>query len=358
MRAAIRDCAAEVVQHGQRTVGSKCLALVWGLLDRPLVVEYGETMTSVARPIRIDAAFDDREAVRSLFERNAPYRAIAAYAPDGVVDDEIQQETERPVLPWFRGDWAIAGKPLVPGAQMILHNNKFLDAARAIFGTSLIEPQMVVVNLNGPMPAGEPHVDIPTFRGATRLHYPLPFLKVMGASGLFERWRVVQAGAVSWFYEGVGGTFDYWPDGLEGPMLSERPPFGNVAIVSDSDRMYHRIGATGDPDSTLPGMTAAAEIQPTLDRGWAIVEGGEVRKTYPAHSIRLSIVWKANVQDSEMTSDHLSLDRIMETFQEDLRQRRVDFRAPANPLADVQWILLLQRCYSDQSVDLAREREL
>jgi hypothetical protein len=170
--------------------------------------------------------------------------------------------------------------------------------------------------------------------------------------------RVVQAGAVSWFYEGSGGSFDYWPDGLGGPMLSERPPFGNVAIVSDGDRMYHSIGAIGDPDATLPRMTAAAEIQPTHDGGWAIVEGGEVRATYPAHSIPLSIVWKADVRDSEMSSDHLTLDRIMETFQADLRQRRVDFHAPANPLADVKWIALLQRAYCDKSVDPGREAEL
>jgi hypothetical protein len=31
----------------------------------------------------------------------------------------------------------------------------------------------------------------------------------MGQSGLFERWRVIQAGAVSWFYEGAGGNFEY-----------------------------------------------------------------------------------------------------------------------------------------------------
>ena len=42
---------------------------------------------------------------------------------------------------------------------------------------------------------------------------------------------MVRASTLSWFYDGVGGTFDYWPDGIDGPMLSERPPFGNVALV-------------------------------------------------------------------------------------------------------------------------------
>jgi len=30
-------------------------------------------------------------------------------------------------------------------------------------------------------------------------NYPLPFLRVMGFSGLFEAWRMVQASAISWF---------------------------------------------------------------------------------------------------------------------------------------------------------------
>jgi hypothetical protein len=75
-------------------------------------------------------------------------------------------------------------------------------------------PEFVVVNVNAPMPASRTHVDVPSFHGATREHYPLPFLIVMGSSGLFEAWRVVQAGSISWFYEGTGGNFDYWPEGL------------------------------------------------------------------------------------------------------------------------------------------------
>ncbi|MHB8476231.1 MAG: hypothetical protein ACYDBZ_08095 [Steroidobacteraceae bacterium] len=132
------------------------------------------------------------------------------------------------------------------------------------------------------------HVDIPSFHGATREHYPLPFLKVMGSSALFEAWRVVRAGAISWFYRGAGGTFDYWPGGLCGPMLSEQPPFHNIALMADSDRMYHRIGAVGDPNAELPRMSAAAHIQSDGAGNWAILDNGEVRAIYPGHAIRLS----------------------------------------------------------------------
>ena len=79
------------------------------------------------------------------------------------------------------------------------------------FDTSKLRPTFIVLNVDALMPAGPPHVDIPTFRGTTRDHYPLRFLKAKGSSGLFERWRVIQACAVAWFYDGPGGDFEYWP---------------------------------------------------------------------------------------------------------------------------------------------------
>jgi hypothetical protein len=84
----------------------------------------------------------------------------------------------------------------------------------------------------------------------------------MGSSGLFEAWRVVQADAISWFYEGTGGNFDYWPEGLDGPLLSKQPPFSNVTLIANNDRMYHRIGAIGDPTAELPRMSASALYVP------------------------------------------------------------------------------------------------
>jgi hypothetical protein len=238
-------------------------------------------------------------------------------------------------------------KPLVDGAETILHNKSFLDAARSSFGTSLVWPEMVVVNINTPMPASPTHMDNPSFYGATRENYPLPFLRVMGGSGLFEAWRVVRASTISWFYEGNGGNFDYWPEGLDGPMLSEQPPFGNIALCGDNDRMYHRIGPIGNGTEEMPRMSASAKIQPDGEGHWIILENGEARATYPSHAIRFSVLWKAEVRNGNSDIDHLTLDRIMEIFTADLRQRRVDFQVPSDPLADTAWILLLQRIYAD-----------
>ena len=297
-----------------------------------------------AKPIRIEPAFEDREQIRAMFERYAPYRALASYAPEGLQDES--RESRRPVLPWFRGDWALGGKPLVDGAELILHNKNFLEAARTVFGTSGVYPEFVAVNISGPMPACNIHMDNPSFYGATRVHYPLPLLRVMGFSGLFNEWRVVQASAISWFYEGAGGSFDYWPDGLDGPMLSERPPFGNVALISDNDQLYHRIAAVGDPDAKLPPISAEAQIQPDGHGNWMILENGEGRGAYPGHAIRLSVLWKAEVRDTRNCADNLTLDRIMGIFTGDLRHRGIDVHVPSSPLTDTSWILLLQRIYA------------
>ena len=297
-------------------------------------------MRFIHKHVRIEPAFEDREEIREMFARHAPYRAIAAYIPDAVVADATKPEADQFVQPWFRGNWAAGGESLVEGAEAVLQNKQFLEAAKTVFGTSSVFPEFVVVNVNAPMPAGVIHVDVPAFHGATRKQYPLPFLRVMGSSGLFEKWRVIQAGAVAWFYEGAGGSFDYWPEGLDGPMLSERAPFGNVALMADNDRMYHRIGPVGDGYAAPPRISASAQIQPAGDGDWAIMENGEVRAVYPDRAIRLSLVWKAEVRDRELKDDVLSLDRVMAIFTADLRRRRAGFDMPSVPLTDAAWLLL------------------
>ena len=302
-------------------------------------------MTFNPKPIRIEPAFEDGEEIRAMFERHAPYRALAVYAPVGI--KETHEGAARPVEPWFRGDWALAGKPLVDGAERILHNQKFIQAAKSAFGTSFVNPEFVAVNINGPSPAGTTHIDNPSFYGATRVDYPLPLLRVMGSSRLFERWRVVRASTLSWFYEGSGGSFDYWPEGLDGPMRSEQPPFGNVALCADTDRMYHRIGTIGNGTEEMPRMSASAKIQPDGEGNWIILENGEIRATYPSHAIRFSVLWKAEVRNGNPATDHLTLDRIMEIFTADLRYRGIDFQVPSDPLTDTPWILLLQRVHAN-----------
>ena len=307
-------------------------------------------MKRVARPLRIEPAFADREHVLSLFYDCAPYPVLGVYVPDGVDDTPTGKTLPDAVMPWFRGNWAMGGAALVDGAESILHNDRFLEAARAAFATRIVRPRTIAVNLTTPMPAGAPHVDIPSFRGATREHYPLRFLAAMGESRLFEHWRVVEAGAISWFYDGPGGSFDYWPDGLDGAMSCETAPFGNIAIIADNDRMFHRIGEVGSRASTRPLIGLDAQIQALGTGDWEIVEKGRSVATYPPGQVRLSVLWKAEVfaddaAEREALADRLSLDRVMEILRVDLRRRGTEFVEPGDPLKSEPWIATLREAY-------------
>lgn len=133
-------------------------------------------------------------------------------------------------------------------------------------------------------------------------------------------------------------------------MLNEQPPFGNFALISDNDQLYHRIGPIGDGNAELPQMSAAATIQPDGDGNWTILENGKVRATYPSHAIRFSVLWKAEVRDRESEPDNLTLDRIMAIFIADLRRRGIAFHVPSDLLSDTAWILMLQRTYANPTL--------
>ena len=87
-----------------------------------------------AEPCQIDSY---RTSVRrpgpgtGALERHGPYRTIAEYIP---------RKPDEAAFPYFRGNWAVGGKPLVDGAESILHNHRFIDAARALFSSSAIGP--------------------------------------------------------------------------------------------------------------------------------------------------------------------------------------------------------------------------
>jgi hypothetical protein len=302
----------------------------------------------VAKPIKIDRAFDDPLAIRRLVEQHGPYGSIGSYLPPSATRDTKDSGTPDTALPWFRATWAANGRALIDGAEAILHNRAFLDAASELFDNVHVTPNTVVVNVNAPMPAGAVHVDIPSFRGADRDRYPIRLLQAMGSSGLFEPWRVVEVGAVFWSYDGPGGAYDYWPEGLDGPMHSERPPFTNTALVADNDRMYHRIGWIGDPAAALPRISSAAEISHSDGGGWVITDSGRTRARYADAQIRISILWKAHRHLDPGIDDcvpPLTPGRIVEIFSADLKGRGLETGIGTSSLSDETWINLLHATY-------------
>jgi len=313
-------------------------------------------MPAACKPLRIEPAYRDFGAVWQLVEANAPYRSMAGL-------DGYREYGGLSSIPWFREHWALDGRALIPGVEDLLHNPAFIESARAVFGGRVVRPMTVLINLMGPMPAGTPHIDTPSFRGAERTNFPLWLLLVMGASGLFRRWSLSLAGAVSWFYAGEGGDFEYWPDGEDAPAAREQPPFGNTAVVTDSDRMYHRVGAIGRPDEYLAEGTISASSKLLRERSgeWRIVDDGKVRAIYQPGQVRVSLLWKAIVFDDEAAAaafeehtDDITLERAADIFCSDLRTRGIEFTEPSDPARDPQWSRALIAAYPLRSFNPQR----
>jgi hypothetical protein len=300
--------------------------------------------------IRIENAFDDPFAVRALVERHGPYRAMASYLPVSATRGEQATTVQGGVLPWFRGTWAANGWPLVKGADLILENAHFREAASQLFNGAEVPPSAIVVNVNAPMPPGAIHIDIPSFRGATRDRHSIQLLQAMGSSGLFEGWRVIEAGAVVWFYEGPGGEYDYWPEGLGAPMQSERHPLTNRALVADNDRMYHRIGWIGDPAAKIPAISPGAEITHVSGTGWVIRDEGREIHLYSDKQIRISILWKGRAEPTNGIDDYnenapLTPERIVRIFRSDLLSRGIRTPDRTSTLSDQTWLDLVHSSY-------------
>jgi hypothetical protein len=311
----------------------------------PEAVVQGGSAARLVTPVRVDAVFDDPGVIRRLVQRNGPYETMVSYLPASAVRGGQPAAGDR-VPAHFRATWAAGGRPLAAGAEIILHNPRLLRAASELLDTEVI-PNTVAVNVTAPMPAGNVHVDVPSFLGADRDRYPMQLLQAMGACGLFEDWRVAEAGAVWWNYQGPGGAYDYWPDGLDGPMRSEHPPFINSALVADNNRMYHRIGRIGDPGAAAPAFSAAAQISHHADGGWTISDTGTAPVPYDDRDIRISILWKAQVRPGPPTdaATPLTPELIAGIISADLTRRGAQPPGPVPSLADQGWLDLVHSTY-------------
>ena len=258
--------------------------------------------------------------------------------------------------PWFRAHWALDGHELVAGTRGLLPNERFITASRAISGSQVVRPMSVLVNLMCPMASGEvAHVDTALFRGLRRGTFPTWLLVIMAASGLFEAWRLSTSGAITWFYDGPGGDYEYWPDGPDGRAERERSPFGNVAVVADNDRMYHRVSDVGRPDEWLAdgAVPPDAQLCAAGDGGWLIVDGcGDPVHRYAPGTVRVSLLWKAIVSEGDLHDasldeqrDGLTVDQVVEVFVRDLDGRGLPITRPRDAFLDRDWQQALWEAY-------------
>ncbi len=260
-------------------------------------------------PVFLDEVFEDGgRALRALVRRRGPYRPIQRYFASHVemkaveVHSQARPRSDAPagqrIQPWFREDWW-RGAPLVDGVAPLVEHPAFLDAARRLYGCELVEPSAIYANLVAPgrgVDAG--HYDIPAFRGMDRHGHPSWLLCVMLRSGLFDRWHVRTCTIVSWFYDGEGGGFSYWPDGVEGPRV-DRPCLGNTAIAADTDRMFHRIRSVAPGRAAAPYPLDLGSEARFVDGACRITTAGREVARLPEAAVRVSLNWKAVIHASE-----------------------------------------------------------
>lgn len=308
--------------------------------------------------LRLRPAWDDPAGIVELVRGAGPFWPLANYAASDAEMAALGRERVSFTPPWFRQDFAREGQVLVPGAEVILGNGRYLAAARELGGgdAAVARPQAVYVNIMGPTPfAFPPHLDIPAFRGFTRATQPVWLLKTMKTSGLFEAWRTRIATGVSWFYAGMGGDFHYWPEGPDGPMAVERSPYDNVGVLADNEVTFHGVGPLGAPGATMPdGLTRESRLV-RGESGWDVHDAdGATQAHFGDDEVRITVSWKADVftsaeeaESHDRGDDALELDTVVECFAEDLAARGVTMHEPTDPLADQEWIATLASTYQD-----------
>jgi hypothetical protein len=231
---------------------------------------------------------------------------------------------------YFREEYAYGTDERIAGIEPFLHNEAFVDAARAIHGRPVIEPAIAYANLMVPGQELAVHTDVPEFRGANRKVVPQWLLVVMHHSGLFDEYRMPIATAITWLVPRPdGGELAYWPDGPDGPVNRHETAF-NTAMVLDTDSVFHgveRIANTAAED--LPPIRPGATLDYVGHKRWALhnVDGDEIG-SYAWEELRFSVSWKAYCFADEHErdtwrehADDLTVDVILDRLVADLVAR-------------------------------------
>jgi hypothetical protein len=305
------------------------------------------------RPDIIDAVYDDPDAVLRLVQAGGPYPNLAGMAGYGGFN--------MTTMPWFRTLMAADGRPIVPGAEIILDNRNFIETAGKVFASEIVRPKAVTLNIMTPQGHGAAHLDTASFRGS----FPTSswLLSVMGSSGLFERWAVRVPAALTWFYTGEDGGYEFWPHGPNEPSAVVDPPFANRALVGDNDYMYHRVRAFGNPErfDDVALYTPLSSIACDGET-WVVLDEGIDRVRYSGDQVRISLLWRgtafANREEARVFDGHVDdLDAaiMIEVFLRDLEDRGISCERPTDPLRDEAWMEALNATYGTGGFDFASQ---
>lgn len=231
---------------------------------------------------------------------------------------------------YFREEYAYAGELSTPAIAPFLHSDRLAEAARAVHGRPVIEPQIAYANLMVPGQELAVHTDVPEFRGVNRKTVPQWLLVVMHHSELFEDHRLHIATGVAWFSDLDGGALAYWPDGPDGAMRRHAIR-SNTALVLDTDSVFHGVARVAPvAEADMPRIRPGCGLAAGPDGRWVLTAPDDsVLGTYDWDELRLSVSWKAYCFADESARDawrdhrdDLVLDEILERLRDDLSERR------------------------------------
>ena len=198
---------------------------------------------------------------------------------------------------YFRETYADDGEVRTPGIQMLLDHEGLATAARALHGLAVVVPTTVYANVLLPGQELGLHTDVPQFRLTLDAPMPLWLRVVMRHSGLFERWRLPVATAVTYLGEGPGGAFAYYPEGSAGPVATLRPR-ARAAVVLDADTIFHGVDRVGPDGGPVPPTGTGLRLVHQGGGHWVVrgpaADGAAVRARYRTGELRFSVSWKAH----------------------------------------------------------------
>jgi hypothetical protein len=307
------------------------------------------------QPQVIDDAYSAPDTLATLVDHHGPFPCMSGspgYDGFGM-----------PAMPWFRRVWTSDAAGDDPDLSAVLHNPRFANTAMEVFDAEIVRPSAMVLNLMGPMPTGAAHLDAPTFRGMHRNSLPTWLLSLMGSTGLFHRWAVPVAGALTWVYDRPGdGAYEWWPDGPQGGRESLAGPFDNQALVGDNDYMFHRVGSIGNADKWELAQRFSVKARLEYRDGQACVVDPDdaVKVVYDRSDVRVSMLWRAlmfaDAEDARRHDEHLDdLEPaiIEQVFRDDLVARGEPVPDSHAILDDPAWLRALNDVYGYTSPDLA-----
>ncbi len=327
----------------------------------------------VAPPQLIDDAYteDQYQRLTRVVRENGPWQLILAenfetpeevFATTSAAGHELPEGVE---LTWemlltnpvFRGYLARQGVCFYPELEDCYYNSRFLELVRGYWGARYAEPETYLFNIQGPGPiGGPPHLDGTVFRGMTMEDTPLWLLLTMAKSCLFRRWQAKKGQVITWYYRGrIGGGFNCWPEGPNAEPMQIQAPMWGRAVVVENEMMFHHGQACGPMamrDHKGLDISSTISVDPESPGGWRIMTGDVVNQRIPPAEVRFLVHWGARVfmdfDELKVTYDHtddIGWERAVEMLCNDMRERKVEFETPTDPMNDNGFVSLLSRVY-------------